>query len=356
MSINIVAQWKYPNANKIKNDVVITYDVVYHKELSEKQKKYPGLKKEVIVIFNKDKLIEKSFSNSFKYQMFSLFDYQKEVFYSCMISGKKKTGVSQKFGNPKKPLFLKIGETKNIIGIPCQVYTTKVKGKTVEVLTTKKFGLRFVKHFNAQGFILKYTANDKYLGEYTVTAKKITYTKLPESVYSLEGFTIKTKEEQKEYVSNRKERINKNKEDNIEKIGELAPNFSVRSMQGNKFKTKSLKGKIVVLNFWFTTCSPCKNEIPQLNQLKKQFQDKDVEFVAIALDQEYKIDKFLQKTPFKYDIIEDGRWIAERFGIQLYPTNIIIDKQGRYQFIKTGYKKDITKAMTYKIEKLLAQE
>jgi thiol-disulfide isomerase/thioredoxin len=222
-----------------------------------------------------------------------------------------------------------------------------------EIYTTKKLGLRYIKQFNAPGFLLKYTAKDKYLGTYTVTAKKIFYTKLPKTTFSLEDYTIRTTAEQKKYLSDKKERSNTVKEENNDRIGELSPRYSVRSITGKKLKSKDLLGKIIALNFWFTGCPPCKKEIPQLNKLKEKFKGKDVEFIAMALDEEYKLDAFLKKTPFNYDIIEDGRWIAEKFDIKLYPTNIIIDQEGKIQFIKTGFKSDITEAMSYNIEKLL---
>ena len=344
LTTNLVSQWKYPEAENIKNDVVITYDVVYERELSDKLKKHPYYKKEIIVAFNKGKILEKSISNRFDYQMSTLLDYDKEKAYSCVITNTKNAIVSD-FGKPKKEVQLKVGETKDILGFPCQVYTTKIKGKTVEILTTKKLGLRFVKNFNAQGFLLKYTSNNKYLGPYTVTAKKIIYTKLPADTYSLEGFTIKTANEYKEYLSERKEKSIDNREKATEKLGEKAPNYLVRSIKGKKFKSKNLLGKVVVLNFWFTTCPPCKKELPHLNKLKEKFNGKEVEFIAIALDAEYKIDKFLKQNPFNYDIVEDGRWIAEKFDVKSYPSNIIIDKKGNFQFYKIGYKSNITDAM-----------
>ncbi|MCL7762982.1 TlpA family protein disulfide reductase [Polaribacter sp. Z014] len=353
VSTNLVSQWKYSNAKNIKDDVVITYDVVYDRVLSEKQKKLSYFKKEIIVIFNKDKLLEKRYSNSKNYDFSTLLDYDKELTYSLARSYTTKTGIINKFKNPVKDVILQEEEIENIIGIPCQVYETKIKGEIRKVYTTKKFGLRYIKQFNAQGFLLKYTANDKYLGPYTVTAKKIYYTKLPAKTYSLEGYTIRTTEEQKQYVIDAKKHSNERKEQALERLGELSPKYSVRSIQGNKFKSKDLIGKVVVLNFWFTTCPPCKKELPHLNKLKEKFKGKDVVFIAIALDDEYKIDTFLKRNPFNYDIVEDGRWIAEKFDVKAYPSNIIIDKKGNYQFYKIGYKSNITEAMSYTIEKYL---
>ena len=353
MTSSIISQWKYPNVKNLKSDVIIMYDVVYDQVLSEKQKQYPLFKKEIVVAFNQNKLLEKNFSNNKNFETNSLLDYNEEFYYSLNRSYTTKTAIKSKFKGLIKKTTLLEGEKENILGFDCQVYRTKIKGKFKKIYTTKKLGLRFIKFFNAEGFLLKYSSFDKYLGTYTVTAKKVFYTKLPENTFSLKGYKIKTLEEQKKYLSDKKERSNAVKKKNNERIGELSPKFTVRSIEGKKLKSKGLLGKIIVLNFWFTGCPPCKKEIPQLNKLKEKFKGKDVEFIAIAIDKKYKLDAFLEKTPFTYDLIEDGRWIAEKFDIKLYPTNIIIDQEGKIQFIKTGFKSDITKAISYNIEKLL---
>jgi peroxiredoxin len=200
---------------------------------------------------------------------------------------------------------------------------------------------------------------DLTLGSYTVTASTIEYLKLPKKLYSLDKYVIKTREEyeldtnekREEYAEKKAER----KQQESEMIDTKAPRFSVRSINGKKFKSKDLADKIIVINFWFTNCPPCKKEIPQLNKLKEEFKDKNVVFLAFALDLEYKIDKFLKKNTFKYDIVEDARWITEKFDIKVYPTNIIINKDGAIAYYKSSYRADIYESMSYKINKLLKQ-
>ena len=351
---NAYSQWKYPNVKNIKDDVIIKYDVKYDRDLSEKEKQSPRFKKEIVVVFNQDKLLLKNLSNRMDVEYSVLLDYKNQIAYDRRRNGDKREAVKSKFKNPKKETFLQVGKEEIIIGFPCKVSTAKIKGKMREIYTTKKIGLKFVKNFNTEGFLLKYTANDKYFGPYTVTAKEIFYSKLPESTYSIEGFKVRTPQEQKEYTNQMTSLRGESKDILVDKIGSKSPKFSVRSIRDKKFKSKDLIGKIVVLNFWFTTCGTCKKEIPQLNELKNRYKGKDVEFIAIGLDLEYKIDKFRRKIPFNYHLIEDGRWLASKFDVTLYPANIIIDKQGVIQFYKTGYKSDIKEAMSFEIDKLLA--
>jgi len=114
--------------------------------------------------------------------------------------------------------------------------------------------------------------------------------------------------------------------------------FKERDMNGHRFDTKALAGKVIVLNFWFVNCSPCRMEIPELNKIAEQYKDNpNVVFIAMALDDANTLKDFLKTTPFKYSIIDNARYIAEKYGIKSYPTNVVIDKAGNVKFHSNGY-------------------
>ena len=64
----------------------------------------------------------------------------------------------------------------------------------------------------------------------------------------------------------------------------IAPAFSLTSLEGEKFELAALRGKVVVLNFWFTGCAPCVAEFGELNSLVHKFKNKGVVFIAPTLD------------------------------------------------------------------------
>jgi thiol-disulfide isomerase/thioredoxin len=114
-------------------------------------------------------------------------------------------------------------------------------------------------------------------------------------------------------------------------------NFNAKDLQGNKFKLKDLEGKVVVLNFWFVNCLPCRQEIPDLNKIVEEYKDSsDVVFLAVALDEEGTLNKFIEKIPFNYQIIPNGSYIAQNYGINLYPTHAILSKEGKVLFHTSG--------------------
>jgi len=61
-----------------------------------------------------------------------------------------------------------------------------------------------------------------------------------------------------------------------------------------------------------------------------------VMFVGVALDNKDRLETFLQQIPFKYSIVENGRFLSDRYGVKSYPTHVIIDQQGKVYFQTTG--------------------
>ncbi len=114
--------------------------------------------------------------------------------------------------------------------------------------------------------------------------------------------------------------------------------FSFRGtdIKGKKINSNNLEGKIVVINFWFINCPPCRREIPYLNNLVKEYEaDSNIVFIAIALDGKKDLEKFLQKIPFNYNILVNGG--SHDFRISQFPTHVILDQKARVSFHTVGY-------------------
>lgn len=117
---------------------------------------------------------------------------------------------------------------------------------------------------------------------------------------------------------------------------EPVPDFTVTALSGQQLSLAALKGKIVVLNFWYLGCGPCLAEIPGLNQLVAEFKDKDVVFIALAQDQAKELREFLAKKPFDYQVIPDTEALHEKFQLNLWPTHIILNRAGKVAQRLTG--------------------
>ncbi|RQO66943.1 thioredoxin [Aquitalea sp. FJL05] len=111
-----------------------------------------------------------------------------------------------------------------------------------------------------------------------------------------------------------------------------APQVSYTSLNGQQADTASLKGKVVLVNFWATSCSGCVEEMPEIKKLHQQYGSKGLQIMAVAMsyDPPNYVQAFVQQNQLPFFVALDGQGsIAKAFGdIQLAPTTFLIDKQG----------------------------
>lgn len=134
-------------------------------------------------------------------------------------------------------------------------------------------------------------------------------------------------------------------------VGSKAENFTVMTLDSKIYELRELD-KIVVINFWFGACAPCIAEFPDLNELSKKYEtNKDVIFLGISVQgTEDFVRKFTRRKEFNYQIVASDFSISNILHVQMYPTNIIIDKKGIIRFAKTGYDPQIFSKMDNMIQ------
>jgi thiol-disulfide isomerase/thioredoxin len=115
-----------------------------------------------------------------------------------------------------------------------------------------------------------------------------------------------------------------------------APDLNCTSIDNVSINSKDLRGKVTVLNFWFTHCKPCVAEFASLNKLVDTYRANDVQFISLAIDKKAVIDTFLASHPLQYAVVPGATSIMADFKISSYPTNIILDKDWRVVQIITG--------------------
>lgn len=115
------------------------------------------------------------------------------------------------------------------------------------------------------------------------------------------------------------------------KVGTLLPDLVLRN-ETEALKISTFLGHPVVLNWWATSCAPCKTEIPGLNTLVAKYPE--IHFIAIVDDEEH-MDNFLEATPFHY-LHYFGDDSHHKILGESFPRNIILDKDGRILYNKSG--------------------
>ncbi len=143
----------------------------------------------------------------------------------------------------------------------------------------------------------------------------------------------------------------------METMLEYAPSFIAKDMEGNEVDLEELKGKVVVLNFWFIACKPCVEEMPDLNRLVAKYKDnEDVVFLAMTYDKHEKVAAFLKKNPFDFTIIPDAQKIVNEYIVMGFPTNLVIDPLGDIQYHSVGFRHQVHKILDKEIRKSLREK
>jgi cytochrome c biogenesis protein CcmG, thiol:disulfide interchange protein DsbE len=110
-----------------------------------------------------------------------------------------------------------------------------------------------------------------------------------------------------------------------------APAISLISMKGSTLDLTSLKGKVVMLNFWATWCPPCREEIPSMMKLNKAMEGKPFQMICVSVDDGGKaaVEKFFSESGFYLPTYFDASRTAQiTYGITGVPETFIIDKNG----------------------------
>lgn len=100
-------------------------------------------------------------------------------------------------------------------------------------------------------------------------------------------------------------------------------------------KQKFDSSKPTLVNFWFTTCPPCIEEIPALNELKEKYNN-EINFVAVTFNNKEQVEKFLKKYDFKLTQVINQKKLIDSYGISGYPKSFILDKNQKIIHIEDG--------------------
>jgi len=134
----------------------------------------------------------------------------------------------------------------------------------------------------------------------------------------------------------------------------VAP-FTLKGLDGRVLKSHDLKGKIVVVDFWATWCSPCVRELPELVAYYQSIQGrKDVAFLSFSVTEDAEtVSRFVKARKLPYPVYLADSLLGP-FEVSIFPTKLVIDMRGAGQvrFRKSGYTK--TDELRARVAELLA--
>ena len=119
----------------------------------------------------------------------------------------------------------------------------------------------------------------------------------------------------------------------VPQVGKRAPDFQLQNLDGETVSLSDLRGKPVFINFWATWCSPCRDEMPYLQEIYEEWSDKGLEVLTINKgESQSQVEQFMESEHISLPVLLDtNQEVAQRYEIQFIPTTFFIDKDGIIQ-------------------------
>ncbi len=115
--------------------------------------------------------------------------------------------------------------------------------------------------------------------------------------------------------------------------------IQIQNEAGQWVRISQFKGKPLILNFWASWCLPCRLELPLLAQIYPSLVEKEKQLIGINLSESWqKIRKFRQKTAIAFPVFKDDGRLAEKLRIQMIPSIVVIDPNGKVESITSGFR------------------
>lgn len=141
--------------------------------------------------------------------------------------------------------------------------------------------------------------------------------------------------------------------------GEAAPGFSLRDINGKEVSLDSYKGKVVLVNFWATWCGPCKLEMPHLDKMDRELEEKGFEVISISTDDaraSSKVKPLVKRGGYGFTVLldKDTTVVSQYNPAKTLPYNVLIDRAGNIHKVYQGYNPGDEVELRKEVEALVA--
>jgi thiol-disulfide isomerase/thioredoxin len=127
----------------------------------------------------------------------------------------------------------------------------------------------------------------------------------------------------------------------------IVPVFSIETLDGEVLSDESLRGRVVLLDFWATWCGPCRQAIPDLERLQKRMGDEPFAMVSISVDGDRGVlEAFVEKNDLGGYQTWDGTGdVRTLFSVRRFPTYVLVGPEGRVVYRQSGWGTTISRAL-----------
>ncbi len=124
-----------------------------------------------------------------------------------------------------------------------------------------------------------------------------------------------------------------------ETMGELAPDFTLKSRSGENIKLSELRGEVVMINFWASWCAPCRQEMPLLEDMYDKYSDLGFTLLGVNVEEDSsQATNMLREIPVNFPILFDNtNRVSKLYKVVAMPTTVLVDRDGNMRYLHRGY-------------------
>jgi thiol-disulfide isomerase/thioredoxin len=115
-------------------------------------------------------------------------------------------------------------------------------------------------------------------------------------------------------------------------VAQMAPDFTLQDARGARFSLSDYRGRVVLLNFWATWCTPCQAEIPWFSEFERSYGQRGFAVIGIAMDDDgwKPVMPFLIAKGINYRVAVGNETLTQKYGgLEALPETLLIDREGR---------------------------
>lgn len=137
----------------------------------------------------------------------------------------------------------------------------------------------------------------------------------------------------------------------------IAPDFTLRSMDGPNLRLQEQRGRVVMVNFWASWCGPCRQEMPHLNKLYDKYRGSGFVLLGVNIDDNARTaTELAAKLGLRFPVLLDtDKTVSRLYEMGAMPATVMIDREGRVRYLHRGYRDGVEITYDEQVRALLKE-